>query len=336
ERTTNDGAIHKFYAYPRYSAAYRIPKFVGFLDELKVRAAYGASGTQPLYGVRYTPLTTTLGSGLPGLVADSIVGNATVKPESETEIETGFDATMFHSRAQLTVTVYQKRITSLLLQAALSASRGFDEEWLNGGEFTNQGAELSLSATPLRLRNGFTWVSTTSFFRNYSVVNSLPVAPFSAGSGSWLEPGRSVSEFVNSAIVTPNGSPLQVGDLQPSFTVEVNEALSWGPLRLAGLLDWNRGGSVNNADDDYFDFGTLWGDSAYAARFVQQASANLTPDLLPATFVKLRSVSLSYTLPVRWVERVAAGHLSGARLSLLGRNVLQWYSKGYDGLDPEV
>ena len=39
ERSTNDGDINKFYAYPHYSASYRIPQFVGFLDELKVRAA---------------------------------------------------------------------------------------------------------------------------------------------------------------------------------------------------------------------------------------------------------------------------------------------------------
>jgi TonB-linked SusC/RagA family outer membrane protein len=336
ERTTNDGDAKKFYAYPRYSAAYRIPQFVGFLDEIKVRAAYGASGTQPLYGVRYTHLNTTLGSGLPGVAANDTVGNPNVKPESETEIETGFDATMFHSRAQLTFTVYQKRISNLLLLAGVNSSRGYGTQWLNGGEFTNQGAEISLTATPVQLRNGFTWVSTTSFFRNYSVVNSLPVASFSGGGGTWFEVGRSVSEFINSALSAPDGSPLQVGDLQPSLTLEVNEAVSWGPVRLAGLVDWSRGGNVNNADDDYFQFGTLWGDSARAARFVQQSSINLTPDLLPASFVKLRSLSLSYTLPPRWINRVGGGRIASARLSLVGRNLLQKYSKTFDGLDPEI
>ena len=102
------------------------------------------------------------------------MGDANVKPESETEFETGFDATMFHSRAQFTFTVYQKRVTNLLLEAAVNASRGYDAQWLNGGEFTNQGAEISLATTPVQLRNGFTWVSTTSFYRNYSVVNALP------------------------------------------------------------------------------------------------------------------------------------------------------------------
>jgi TonB-linked SusC/RagA family outer membrane protein len=336
ERTTNDGDIHKFYAYPRYSASYRIPQFADFLDELKVRAAYGASGTQPLYGVRYTSLTTTLGSSLPGLGANNVVGDPSIKPESETEIETGFDATMFHSRAQLSVTLYQKRITNLLLQAGVNASRGYNTQWINGGEFTNQGAEISLTATPVELRNGFSWQTTTSFFRNYSVVNSLPLPAFSPGGGNWIQVGRSVSDFINPAFNAADGTPLQVGDLQPSFVVELNEAVNYGPLHASGLLDWSRGGNVNNADDDYFKFGTLWGDSANAARFVQLASQNYTPDLNTATFVKLRSVALSYTLPAKWISRVAGGRFTSASISLLGRNLLHWYSKGFDGLDPEV
>ena len=60
ERTTNDGNIGKFYPFPRFSASYRIPQVVGFLDELKLRAAYGQSGTQPNYGVKYTPFNTQL------------------------------------------------------------------------------------------------------------------------------------------------------------------------------------------------------------------------------------------------------------------------------------
>ncbi len=337
ERTTNDGDIAKFYAYPRYSAAYRIPQFVGFIDELKVRAAYGASGTQPLYGVRYSPLGTTVHGGLPGLSADTILGVGNVKPESETEIETGFDATLLHSRAQFTFTVYQKRITNLLLQASVNGSRGYDVQWLNGGEFTNQGAEVTLSATPVQLRNGFTWVSSTSFARNYSVVNALPLAAFSPASGAgWIQVGRSVSEFVNQSATARDGTPRQVGDQLPSFTVSFDESVTWGPVRVAGLLDWHRGGDVSNANDAYFNFGTLWGDSSYSARYVQAVLANGTPGIQSATFVKLRSVSVSYMLPNKWLNRIAGGRIASARLALVGRNLLNTYSKAYDGLDPEV
>src|SRR6185437_15154454 len=67
ERTTNDGDINKFYYYPHYSASYRMPQFVSFLDELKLRAAYGQSGTEPLYGVKYSPDTSAIYGGGQGV-----------------------------------------------------------------------------------------------------------------------------------------------------------------------------------------------------------------------------------------------------------------------------
>jgi TonB-linked SusC/RagA family outer membrane protein len=335
ERTTNDGDFRKFYVYPRFSASYRISKFADFLDELKIRGAIGSAGTQPLYGVKYTPFGTTVDAGLPGVASVSQIGLANVKPESETEIETGFDATMFNSRAQLTVTVYQKRITNLLLQAGVNASQGFSAQWLNGGEFTNQGAEISLAATPVQLRNGFTWVSTTSFYRNYSVVNSLPVPPF-ALFVNWIQVGRSVTDMVNTGVLDKSGSPLQQGDVLPGYTVSVDEAVSWGPLRLEGLLDWDRGSVVQNENALYYAFSSLSGDSVRAARFVSQWDANLAPWTENGTFVKLRTLSLSYTIPARWITGITGSRISSARLALMGRNLWHTYGKGYDGLDPEV
>jgi len=342
ERTTNDGDIGKFYAYPRYSAAYRIPQFVGFLDEVKVRAAYGAAGTQPLYGVRYTPLETNIASGAPGLADTTTLGNPNIKPESETEIETGFDATMFKSRALFSFTVYQKRISNLLLRAGVAPSVGYSSTWLNGGEFTNQGIELSLTATPLQLRNGFSWVSTTSFYRNYSVVNSLPVPAFTTGCCGgpfglyWAQTGRSLSEIVNNAVLDASGSPLQVGDGQPSYVVSFNNAISWGGFRLSGVVDWDRGGNVINITDEEYDFGPGLGDSAAAAKRIAGLFAGLTPYVYGGSFVKLRQLALSYNLPSRWVTQIPGLHFTSARLSVTGRNLLHSYAKGYDGLDPEV
>jgi hypothetical protein len=289
--------------------------------------------------VRYSPLNTTTYGALPGVAADTVIGNANIKPESETEIETGFDATMFRSRAQFTFTVYQKRVTNLLLQATVGGSRGYSVEWLNGGEFTNQGVEISLVATPVQLSNGFRWVSSATFYRNYSVVNSLPssVAPFGTLPLTWIQPGRSVSEIINQNFVTSTGAPLQVGDAQPSFVMSFNEALNWGPVSFDALVDWARGGNVNNFNDFYFAFGpNLWGDSAYSARFANSQLAFFLPSIQPATFVKLRQLLLAYTLPGTWTRGIGGGRLSSFRIDLVARNLLNWYSKAYTGLDPEV
>jgi hypothetical protein len=49
----------------------------------------------------------------------------------------------------------------------------------------------------------------------------------------------------------------------------------------------------------------------------------------PADFFKVRSASLSYRLPQRFVPRTRA-----ATLTLAGRNL--WKSTKYNGLDPEL
>ncbi len=338
ERTTNDGDINQFYYYPHFAGAYRIPQFVDFLDELKIRAAYGQSGTQPNYGVRYSPFPAVVVGSAPAVGPDTLLGDPNVKPESETETELGFDATFLHSRAQLTFTVYQKRINNVLLQAGVNPSRGYIAEWINGGEFTNQGAEIGLNATPVQMRNSFSWNTGLTFYRNYSVVNSIPLAPFapSGGRNGWIDPGRSVSELVNNAITEPNGYPLQVGDAQPGFDVTWNNGVSYGPVRVSGLLEWNRGAFVRNNEDAYFAFGPwLWGDSARSASFIRETEAGLTPREQSASFLKLRTVSLAYTLPAKMVNRIPGSFVSSARLSLIGRNLLMWWGKGYDGLDPE-
>lgn len=342
-RTTNDGLINKWYAFPRYSASYRIPQFVGFLNEVKLRAAYGQSGTEPNYGVKYTPFNPTILGGENGIYANQTEGDPNIRPEAETEFETGFDAPMFNSRAQFSATIYQKRVQDLLLQASVAPSQYFSKQWINGGEFTNQGIELSLSATPVQFRNGFTWVTATTFYRNYSVVNSLPVPPFVSGNTfgnlwgqNFMQPGRSVSEIANTSIYGSNNQPIQLGDFQPSFIMSFSEELTYKGFRLYGLLDWHRGGTTINGSLWLFDFvgQTLQDQAAEKARAATYNTGDLSPYDNSSTFVKVRELTLSYTLPDRWTKWVAGGRVSSARLSLTGRNLFSWFS--YPGLDPEV
>lgn len=337
ERTTNDGDIGKYYPYTRFSGSYRVPSFIGFLNELKLRAAYGQSGTQPNYGVKYTPFNVGVSDGAVGSYLPLLIGDSAIKPERETEIETGFDATLFRSRAQFSATIYQKRLTDLLLLASTSPSLGFDERWINGGEFTNQGIELQLTATPLQGR-GFQWVTTTSFYRNYSVVNSLPVPAFdfsgTAIYGTYrIQVGRSVSQLVGNTNGR-DGQPIQVGDGQPSFVMNFANDFTVGPFRASAVLQWNRGGNTANFTDFLYDIGPgLLADTSLSRRRLSLVNANGTPYLEPGGFVKLREVLVSYAVPTRWL-RWSGGRLASASISLTGRNLLMWTR--YGGLDPEV
>ncbi len=329
ERSTANANINKLYAYPRLAASYHIPSFGSLVDDVKLRAAYGQSGNAVPY-----PTFDPAGSSGPA---------STLTPEAERETELGFDVTMLRSRAQLSATVYQKHISNALLLGTIGSGKSATTTQFNGGAFTNSGLELAVIATPVQLSNGFSWTSGATFYRNYSVVNSMPTLPatlpdvFGPGTEAELQQGRSMSQIVAPGVATANG-PLQVGDYEPSFVVTGSQELTWKRLRLYGLLDWHRGGTVANVTDYMFASGpSLLADTA-ASRTGYAAYTGGSPYtyLQPATFVKLRELSLSYELPQAWMHWAGPVHFSGARLSVEGRNLLAWYGKSYNGLDPEV
>ena len=346
ERSTDNGDINKYYPYPKFSGSFRVPQFVGFLDELKIRGAWGRSGTDPIFGVRYANsenLTPQLDQGSTGLITPTSSNDPSIKPETNTEMETGFDAAMFSNRAAFSATVYQKRVTDLLLQASIPASSGNTTQWLNGGQFTDRGIELSLSLTPIQMPKGLTWIFTTLFYRNYSVVDQLPVPAFSPATSFgpafgqyWVQVGRSLTQFVNTNVTNSVGSYVQTGDVAPSYTMSFGNQFNLARFHLYGLVDWQRGGNVGNLTNAYFDPTGLYllADTASEVKRNAVNAAGGPAYVESASFVKLREITLSYSLPDRWVSALSWVRLSSARLQVSGRNL--WSSFPYTGLDPEI
>jgi hypothetical protein len=57
ERSSVNGDIDKFYTFPRGAASYRFVSPLPFINEIKLRGAYGLSGNQPNYGDRFLTVT---------------------------------------------------------------------------------------------------------------------------------------------------------------------------------------------------------------------------------------------------------------------------------------
>ena len=60
-----------------------------------------------------------------------------LRPERQTELEGGVDATLFNGRANLEATLYQKSIGDLLLTRTLPGTAGFSQLVFNGGNMRN-------------------------------------------------------------------------------------------------------------------------------------------------------------------------------------------------------
>jgi hypothetical protein len=234
--------------------------------------------------------------------------------------------------------VYQKRITNLLLLAGIPPASGASYEWINGGQFTNQGIELSLTAQPVAVGK-FSWTTTETYSRNYTRVDELPVAPFTSGDffgygegGFYVSPGSAITALWG--YKTPGGALVPVGNSAPAFTMGYLNDLTYGPLHLHSFFDWNYGLSVSDGTFVYFDdFGNL-NDVAGTQRRLGLYNDGVTAYVQHASYLKLRELTLRYDLPTGFVRAASRDWLRTADVSLSGRNLVTWTR--YPGLDPEV
>ena len=108
--------------YPKFSASWVLseePWFkLPFTESLRLRAALGASGTQPGTFDAARLYDPSVGyQNAPGLLPASF-GNPTLKPERSTETEGGFEAAMFDNRVNIEYTHYRRDIRDADRQCA--------------------------------------------------------------------------------------------------------------------------------------------------------------------------------------------------------------------------
>jgi TonB-linked SusC/RagA family outer membrane protein len=159
--------------YPKFSLSWLItdepffPK-LGWLDQLRLRSAYGASGVQPgatsalvIFSSTTVnqPLVavTPTGADTPGLRA-SALGNPDLKPELSAEFEGGFEARVFNNRANVDITYYSKQTRDALITQNIAPSAGPSSTTVlrNLGSVKNAGIEATIHATLFDTRR-FGW-----------------------------------------------------------------------------------------------------------------------------------------------------------------------------------
>jgi len=175
--------------YPKFSMSYVIsdesyfPQWA-WLDQLRLRGAYGQSGVQPgptaaLVTFNATNLNvpgnpgTTSGTDTPGLRANDL-GNPDLKPETSAEFEGGFDLRVLDSRVNLELTYFRKQTKDALISQPIAPSAGPSNVTVlrNLGAIRNWGYEAVLNATLLRT-SYLGWDATVSASHISNKVISL-------------------------------------------------------------------------------------------------------------------------------------------------------------------
>ncbi len=353
EQTSANGNSNKFFFYPKFAASYHLPieRFVGVGTDVKLRAAYGITGNQPLFGQKYTLLANSSIGGLGGTGvatpggASAIFGSPTIRPETTRETEFGTDISTWGGRADLEVTYFHRRTSDLILPRTPAPSTGFAEIIANGGEFQNEGIEIGGSITPIRMQN-FSWTFQTSFTSLHNEVLSLPFPsfrPFDAGFGLafgefLVQPGRPITQIIGQTSINPSGgfNVTYMGQLNPDFRWSFGNEFTL-PFRLGVFMlwDWQKGGVEENQTYSLYECNNLGPDDNTPAgqAIVNDCNTGIaTPFVQNTTFLKLRELRLSYDLP-----RSAAHAFFGSEavsLNLSGRNLV--LVTKYFGYDPEV
>jgi TonB-linked SusC/RagA family outer membrane protein len=344
DRSSNNGDAGKYYAYPKAGLSWNLTQNgilrKGFIEDFKVRAAYGQANNVPAYGSKFTSLVVSNVEGLPGSLVSTELGNATIKPERQKELEAGIDFSVLKGRLGFQLTYYSKEISDFLMRSGLPSSSGFSIKWANAGDLTNKGVELGLNATPVLTRN-ITWNTSVNFWLNRSKVTRLTVPSQPQGSfgyvlGSYqIQEGKSATQ-----ILGLNGQGVGVlGDAEPTFQLNsFNEINFWNKLSLRFLLHWKQGGKNINLTSLQGDFGQTSPDFDKVTNKanlpdgiyrITQVGTTAEPFVQNSSYFRVREIGLYYT-----VSKQPIGFLKGIRVGVSLNNYITITK--YKSYDPEV
>ena len=370
DRNSAFGADFATVFYPKISLSWvasEEPFFpeLGWVDQLRLRSSYGASGVQPgtTDAVRYFTGTSVLGeSGEQPAVVLTALGNPELKPERSTELEVGADGNFWNNRLSAEITYYYKDSRDALVSRTLppSLGTGATTRFENVGRVRNRGWEGLINAQLIR-SDRFGWDVTLNGSTNDNLLVSLGGLP-NIGSGStqqregyplngwWARRLESFADTSGDGIIVRqemkvtdtteyHGNPLPTRELV--FTNGF-DFLS-RRLRLSAMLDYKGGYKVYNNTErircaSRNNCASLI--SKESSTLFEQARTVLIREFAsPAgffedgDFIRLREVSLSATAPETWAARYFRGRSLTATLAV--RNVNMLWTK-YTGVDPEA
>ena len=280
------------------------------------------------------------------------LGNPSLKPESISEVEGGFDAGFLKERVTLTLTGYKKLTSDALVNRAVASSLGAATgRWENLSRVENRGWEGVLTLALYESRNlRLNLVANGSINHNKLLVSGTPAvngSSFTQGyplGAYWARNIISYKDANGDGIVSSSEltvtdtmvyigevTPPYMGTLQPSLTLFNRLPTTAVLYRASGVKLDNMGErmrcqggqalprSVKTSPDEQ---------AACVAYALLGVSGGLIQD---ASFTKFRELSFTYDIPDAVANRA---RLRRGSITLAGQNLRTWTK--YGGVDPDV
>ena len=343
DSSTRNGDPSEFFGFPKASLAINIANFdfwkVKSVNQVKVRAAYGETGSPADFGSLYTRLVLANIDGNNGVQTQGTLGDSDIIPETAAEIEVGLDLSFFDSRITFEGTYYDKNIRDLILSPFVPTSSGFNRQTINAGDLRNYGAEFAMRADVVRTENVY-WNTGIQYYFNDSEVTRLDTPPFvppGAGFGLrlgtfYIQEGRPITQIVTNL----NGVPTPVGDTQPDFQMAFSNQLTlFKQWDLSFLLQWKKGGDNLNLSRYLNDLGRTSNDLETPEGQARLAlPANAVRFLESASYARMREAALYYRLSSKDIQSIFGDTITDIKLGLSARNLFT--ITDYSSYDPEV
>jgi TonB-linked SusC/RagA family outer membrane protein len=372
------GEDDRWQFYPKASASYLISdenfwrnsSLAKIFPSFKLRGSWGESGGLTAIGPfdRFTNYNPFSYDGKAGLVPNSQLGTAEIKPERQRETEVGVDLGLWGDRIGVEFSYYNKHVDDLLLFRSLAPSTGFLTRLENVGTLDNKGFEILLRA--LVLQGGkLRWNTTLTYSENRNEVNGIEGGFLLLGDAfgqAAAYNGLPLGVFYTTFLArNPDGTPLlttaglpqaeqrsRAANGQPTGGTVRKVTGNPNPDFIASWInefEFDRNFSLRAQFDamyrfDVFNFtrrvgarGPLYGNLVdYERELRGEVPAGTTNALFgvlsewieDGSFIKLRELSLSYDMHPKIFG------VRGLRLSLIGRNLFS--IDDYSGYDPEI
>ena len=175
------GANNRFKTFASFALGWRLSeedfiKKLGFVDNAKIRASYGSTGSNDItdYVARpsYFPVNQSFGGTPVFGIRQGDPGNPSLTWEFSEKLDLGLDLSLFNGRFNMIFDYYDNKTTGLILSRNLVPSSGYGGYLTNIGSLRNSGYEFSPTIKVIDKKD-FVWSVGGNVTHNKQEILSL-------------------------------------------------------------------------------------------------------------------------------------------------------------------
>jgi TonB-linked SusC/RagA family outer membrane protein len=226
---------------------------------LEYGSYYQSSYDGPSYSNSSVYSSPLVYNNQPGSYFTNTIANADLEPSSRTNYEGGLEAKFLRNRIGLDLTYFQYIDGPQIFAQPISEASGYNSQLINAVKTKKAGWEVSLTGSPIRNKNGFSWDVLVNWSTYKETLEELPEGTDVIN--NFFRKGDRLDKYYDSApirdqqgnyINDASGRPIRnpvaqyLGNSNPDWVWAVNNKVSYKNLTLSFQFDGRVGGVITN------------------------------------------------------------------------------------------